>query len=61
MDDAVVVRRFEGLGDLTGDWPSASADDQRFLMLQKAETNPSSQLNLVQNWFEDLKTRVPRK
>jgi serine/threonine-protein kinase len=37
---------------------SLSADDQRFLMLQ---VNPSTQLNLVQNWFEDLKTRVPGK
>jgi hypothetical protein len=30
-------------------------------MLEKAQANQSSQLNLVQNWFEDLKTRVPTK
>jgi Tol biopolymer transport system component len=36
-----------------------SADDQRFLTLEKADA--SSQLNLVQNWFEDLKARVPTK
>jgi eukaryotic-like serine/threonine-protein kinase len=40
---------------------SASADDQRFLMLEKAEANQSSQLNLVQNWFQDLQARVPAK
>ena len=37
-----------------------SADDQRFLTLEKADARQStSQLNLVQNWFEDLKARVP--
>jgi Tol biopolymer transport system component len=40
---------------------STSADDQRFLMLKKADGNQASQLNLVQNWFEDLKARVPAK
>ena len=38
-----------------------SIDDQQFLMLEKATANQSSQLNLVQNWFEDLKARVPTK
>ena len=38
-----------------------SADDQRFLMIEKAETNQSSQLNLVQNWFEELKRLCPPK
>ena len=31
---------------------SISADDQRFLILETAEANQPSQLNLVQNWFE---------
>ena len=35
---------------------STSADDRRFLMLQ---ANPSSQLQLVQNWFDELRRRVP--
>ena len=34
-----------------------SADGQRFLMLQAIEQPP--QLNVVQNWFEELKRRVP--
>jgi len=38
-----------------------SLDDQRFLMIEKAETNQSSQLNVVQNWLEELKARVPTK
>jgi len=35
-----------------------STDDQRFLMVQ---ANPSSQLNLVQNWFEELRRLVPMR
>ncbi len=37
-----------------------SPDGQRFLTMEKAEKGPS-QLNLVQHWFEELKTRVPTK
>ena len=40
---------------------AVSPDDQRFLMLDPAGTNQSSQINVVQNWFEDLKARVPIK
>jgi hypothetical protein len=36
---------------------SISADDQRFLMMERA--NPSAQLNLVLEWFEELKRLVP--
>jgi dipeptidyl aminopeptidase/acylaminoacyl peptidase len=50
-------RLFEKTRETTGG--PLSADDQRFLMTEKAEANQSSQLNLVQNWFEDLKARVP--
>ena len=35
-----------------------SADGQRFLMLQPSE-QPATQVNVVLNWFEDLKRRVP--
>ena len=48
-------RLFEGQA-----W-DVSKDDQRFLMLEKAAVNQSSQLNLVENWFEELKARVPAK
>ena len=37
---------------------ATSADDQRFLMLQ---ANPSSQLNLVQNWFGELRRLAPNR
>jgi hypothetical protein len=34
-----------------------SADGQRFLMVQNNDANPT-QLNVVLNWFEELKRRV---
>jgi hypothetical protein len=39
----------------------ATADGQRFLMLKPVEFLSSSptQINLVQNWFEELKQKVP--
>jgi hypothetical protein len=38
-----------------------SADGQRFLMLKPADTGESAptQINIVLNWFEELKRRVP--
>jgi Tol biopolymer transport system component len=43
---------------------SASADGQRFLML-KAKEDPQreimTQISIIQNWFEELKQRVPVK
>jgi serine/threonine-protein kinase len=38
-----------------------SPDGQRFLMLKSAETGESAptQINVVLNWFEELKRRVP--
>lgn len=41
-----------------------SADGQRFLMIKNAETGPSAsaaRIIVVQNWFEELKRRVPVK
>jgi len=37
-----------------------SADGQRFLMVKQGEQVPS-QINVVQNWFHELKQRVPTK
>jgi len=36
-----------------------SADGQRFLMVK--DESSSGRLNLVLNWFEELKRRVPAK
>jgi Tol biopolymer transport system component len=39
-----------------------AADGQRFLMVKQGEQATSAaQLNVVQNWFEELKRRVPTK
>jgi serine/threonine protein kinase len=43
---------------------SVSADGQRFLMFKGKENpqnNAVTQINLIQNWFEELKQRVPVK
>ena len=39
-----------------------SPDGQRFLMIKPAESDsdaPLPQINVVLNWFEELKQRVP--
>jgi hypothetical protein len=37
-----------------------SPDGQRFLMLKATEQQQSAgQINIVQNWFEELKQKVP--
>jgi Tol biopolymer transport system component/predicted Ser/Thr protein kinase len=36
-----------------------SADGQRFLMIKASEEAPSTQINIVLNWFEELKEKVP--
>jgi serine/threonine protein kinase/Tol biopolymer transport system component len=40
-----------------------SADGRQFLLIQSRERAPEliTQMNVVQNWFEELKRRVPRK
>ncbi len=48
----------------TAGGPSAdydiTADGQRFLMIQLGEQGAgTSQINIVLNWFEELKQRVP--
>ena len=42
----------------TGTNYDVSADGQRFLMVKQGEQVPG-QINVVQNWFEELKRRVP--
>jgi hypothetical protein len=34
-------------------------DGQRFLMLKADEAQATTQINVVLNWFEELKRRVP--
>jgi hypothetical protein len=37
-------------------------DGQRFIMIEKGDhSNPPSQLNIVLNWFEELKLTVPTR
>jgi hypothetical protein len=36
-------------------------DGQRFLMLKGNEETQTTQINIVQNWFEELKRRVPSR
>ena len=40
---------------------SASPDGPRFLMLKPAEEQAPTQINVVLNWFEELKKKVPGK
>jgi Tol biopolymer transport system component len=45
---------------LTGPYYDVSPDGQRFLMLKPAEREQApTQINVVLNWFEELKRRVP--
>jgi hypothetical protein len=38
-------------------------DDQRFLthLLEDRQPQPITEINLIQNWFEELKRLVPAK
>ena len=38
-----------------------SPDGKRFLMMKEAGTAASTRINIVLNWFEELKQRVPKK
>jgi serine/threonine-protein kinase len=38
-----------------------SADDQRFLSIKNENTSDRAEINVVLNWFEELKKRVPVK
>jgi serine/threonine-protein kinase len=56
---------FEGRYQYSGTGVSAydvSPDGRRFLMVQPTESvQPIAQIQIVLNWFEDLKRRVPAK
>ena len=36
-----------------------SADGQRFVMIKEEQTSSATQINIVLNWFEELKQKVP--
>jgi hypothetical protein len=38
-----------------------SSDGKRFLKLKEASAEPPRKINIVVNWFEELKQRVPAK
>jgi serine/threonine protein kinase/Tol biopolymer transport system component len=40
---------------------AVTRDGQHFLMMREGETEPARQLNVVVNWFEELKRRIPVK
>ncbi len=54
---------FEGRYEFSGNGDSGydvAPDGQRFLMIQPVEPEqPATQINVVLNWFEELKRRVP--
>jgi hypothetical protein len=38
---------------------AVTRDGQHFLMVRESETEPARQLNVVVNWFAELKRRIP--
>ncbi len=54
---------FEGsyLGGAGGNraWYDVTSDGQRFVMVQAQQGAGATQINVVLNWFEELKERVP--
>ncbi len=56
-------RYFSGGEGTTVRQYDVSADGQRFLMMkvEARDTNAAPSINVVQNWFEELKARVPTK
>jgi len=40
---------------------TVSPDDRRFLMIRATESSPMNQLIAVENFFEVLRARVPRR
>jgi hypothetical protein len=43
----------------TGVTYDVTPDGQRFLMIREAPTEQATQINVVVNWFEELKRRIP--
>ena len=59
-----VLQDLEGKGIVTLGYPlgaiwDIAADGERMLMIRGTEPDPPSQINVVLNWFEELKQRVP--
>jgi hypothetical protein len=52
---------YERAGTLPGRHYDVSADGQHFIVVKAPEHAAPVQLNVVQNWFEELKRRVPAK
>jgi len=40
-------------------WYDVAPDDQRLLMIQESAEQQPAQINVVLNWFEELKRLVP--
>ena len=54
--ESTLMKRFPAMGPAF----DVSPDGQRFLMVKETEQAPSlTQINVVLNWFEELKRRVP--
>jgi len=45
-------------GLVSADW-DITHDGERMLMILGTEPDPPSQINVILNWFEELKQRVP--
>ena len=59
MFEGLYVRsRLSGDGGATNPYYDVSQDGQRFLMI-KQEQRESAQINVIFNWFEELKRLVP--
>ncbi len=56
--DLVLERQYP-VGESAGPNYDIGADGQRFLMIKADDSAQPPQLVLVQNWFQELKTRVP--
>ncbi len=46
-------------GQIAMPYYDISPDGQRFLMIKAVEGSQSGQINVVLNWFEELKRLVP--
>jgi len=60
---ATPTKLFEGeyLAPANGRTYDISADAKRFLMIKPADQAPPPSVVVIQNWFEELKRRVPTK
>jgi hypothetical protein len=53
---------FDGGWELAGDFPfDVMTDDTSFLMLRQAPEAVPTRIDLILNWFEELKRRSPHR